>query len=155
LWIIGKEAKQVKKFLREKYEEDLGLFNVSTYSNFAATCSDIKDFFKSSVSKHRTLGFQIAVYGSAAKGNTFLNYSKIEVDYIFDDTPQKIGKYSPVQDKLVRNPDELRTLDAPCLFIIPAWNFRNEILNKLRVLRTNSRDDKYLLYYPQFEIDSL
>jgi hypothetical protein len=155
LWIIGKQAKQEEKLPRETHEEDLGLFNVSTYSNFATTCSDIKESFRSSVSKYRKLGFQIAVYGSAAKGNTFLNYSNIEVDYIFDDTPQKIGKYSPVQNRLVRNPEELRTLDAPCLFIIPAWNFRNEILNKLRVLRTNSRGDMYLLYYPQFEIDSL
>lgn len=155
LWVIGKEIKQADVSIRENYEESLGLFNESTYTKFAATCLDINHNFKNRVSEFRKSGFQIAIYGSAAKGNTFLNYSKIEIDYVFDDTPQKIGKYSPVQNKLVRNPEELRSMNLPCLFIIPAWNFRNEILERLRELRTVSRGDKYLIYYPHFEIDFL
>ena len=155
LWIIGKTAAQVQELHRESYEQQTGLFSHEKYENFASKCLEIKERFISLVSQYRNSGFSIAVYGSAAKGNTFLNLANIEIDTIFDDTPLKIGKHSPVQNVEVKNPDEMQFLPGPYLFIIPAWNFRDEILGKIRKLRTESSGDKYLIYYPGFEIGKI
>jgi hypothetical protein len=100
--------------------------------------------------KFRNLGFQVAGYGAAAKGNTFLNFSAIDLDYFFDDTPQKIGKYSPAGNCKVSNPIEMMEIDRQLLFIIPAWNFKEEILAKVGTLRNNSTD-YYLTYFPEID----
>jgi 2-polyprenyl-3-methyl-5-hydroxy-6-metoxy-1,4-benzoquinol methylase len=155
LWIIGKTDTQVQELHREIYEQQARLYSQEKYENFASKCLEIKERFISLVSQYRNSGFSIAVYGSAAKGNTFLNFAKIEIDAIFDDTPLKIGKHSPVQNVMVKNPEEMRLLPGPYLFIIPAWNFREEILGRIRKLRAESSGDIYLTYFPDFNIGKI
>ena len=99
----------------------------------------------------RSQNFKIVSYGAAAKGNTFINFAEISFDYIFDDTPQKIGRISPAGGCIVSSPEELKGIDSPILIIIPAWNFGSEILEKIRLLRDNL-DDMYLTYFPELEL---
>jgi hypothetical protein len=99
------------------------------------------------VERYRKEGFTIVTYGAAAKGNTFLNFANIKLDYIFDDTPQKIGKFSPAGDCVVSSTKSFEEIKSPTLIIIPAWNFKDEILTKIKNLRDNS-SDQYLTYFP-------
>jgi hypothetical protein len=72
------------------------------------------------------------------------------LDYIFDDTVLKIGNLSPAGGCIVSSPAVMSDLIGPILIIIPAWNFKKEIIEKIKRLR-NNLDDEYLVYYPALE----
>ena len=77
---------------------------------------------------------KVAAFGACAKGNILLNYCGITdklVEYIIDQTPLKIWKFSagtgipvlPIDEFLKRSPDYI---------LILAWNFKEEIIEKLK-----------------------
>ena len=76
------------------------------------------------------------------------------MDYIFDDTPQKIGKRAPAGGCQVSNPENLRQIETPLLIVCTAWNFREEILRKVKIYRTN-RNDQFLTYFPEVNLINL
>jgi len=154
LWVIKKSSDSESTLEREIYEESIGLYNLDTYSVFETKATHVVEEVKKILEKFRDLGFQVVGYGAAAKGNTFLNFSEIDLDYFFDDTPQKIGKYSPAGNCKVSNPIEMMEIDRQLLFIIPAWNFKKEIVDKIATLRKN-KNDAVLTYFPFIEVSEL
>ena len=151
LWEIQKGGQHATNIVREMEEKDFGLYEVSLYSEFARLARNIANEVARTVTDFRSQNFKIVSYGAAAKGNTFINFAEISFDYIFDDTPQKIGRLSPAGGCKVSSPEELKDIDSPILIIIPAWNFGSEILEKIRLLRDNL-DDMYLTYFPELEL---
>ena len=78
------------------------------------------------------MGYKIIGYGASAKGNTLLNFSKIHLDYIIDDSKYKWDYYTPGMNIPVKSIKEL--IDEKCekLVVIPlAWNFYDEIHAKI------------------------
>lgn len=156
LWKISRKSEKQRAFHgREEEEMKSGLYDLEIYLSFADRCQVIVSEVKEIVEKLRTQGYKIATYGAAAKGNTFLNFASITPDFIFDDTPLKIGKYSPVSNIVVSNPKEMKNLNDKILFIIPAWNFSTEIKEKISRLRVRSGKDFLLTYFPKREVESL
>jgi len=147
LWEIVKEPVINLTHKREKYEFELELYKNGIYEKFEKLARKRVVEVQEIVESYRKKGFTIVSYGAAAKGNTFLNFANIKLDYIFDDTPQKIGKFSPAGDCVVSSPKSLQDIKSPTLIIIPAWNFKDEILAKIKNLRVNS-SDQYLTYFP-------
>jgi len=147
LWEVTKNPEQQNNFEREEFEIDQGFYSDTLYLDFYKIVQDRVVVVKKIVQEYRNKGFLIVSYGAAAKGNTFINYAGIKLDYIFDDTPQKIGKYSPAGGCKVTNPKFLHEIKTNVLVIIPAWNFKEEILDKIRTLRNNPTD-QYLTYFP-------
>ena len=39
--------------------------------------------------------YPVIGYGAAAKGNTFLNFTDVKLDYVIDDNELKQGLYTP------------------------------------------------------------
>ena len=154
LWVVKKSSGGESTLEREIYEENIGLYNLDTYSVFETKATSVVEEVKKILEKFRNLGFQVAGYGAAAKGNTFLNFSEIDLDYFFDDTPQKIGKYAPAGNCKVSNPIEMMEIDRHLLFIIPAWNFKKEIVDKISTIRKN-KHDAVLTYFPFIEVSEL
>ena len=156
LWEICKIASNSDELVlsREKVELDHGLYDLKHYEKFEEFCTErVNDVLKI-VEDFRSKGYSIATYGAAAKGNTFLNFGNIQVDYIFDDTPHKIGKMAPAGGCVVSEPYVLKTLNKELLILIPAWNFSDEISSKIEKLRNTKRD--YLLrYFPTVELTKL
>lgn len=148
LWEIRKGVESAIEIVREIEEERLGLYDTKLYSDFSRIAKDIADFVSVTVKDFRNQNFKIVSYGAAAKGNTFINFADISLDYVFDDTPQKIGHISPAGHCIVSAPTKLTEINSPVLIIIPAWNFSAEILEKIRLLRHNA-DDMYLTYFPE------
>ena len=76
----------------------------------------------------------IAGFAASAKGNTLLNSCGVTVGsmrYIVDETPEKIGKYSPgTRIPIVSMIDFMRT--PPDNLVILSWNFSKEIIKKVR-----------------------
>lgn len=77
-------------------------------------------------------GKKIAGFGAAAKGTVLLNYYNLEfIDYVVDSTPYKQGKFVPGV-RVPVYPEEHLLKDPPDIVIILAWNFKNEIMEKLK-----------------------
>lgn len=78
-------------------------------------------------------GKRVVAFAASAKGNTMLNYAGVNtdlVDYIMDETPEKIGKFSPGTGiPIVTKQELLRT--KPDYVVILSWNFAEEIKKKL------------------------
>lgn len=117
-----------------------GHFNeLVTYTGWAA---DVADLLKSFIGLMEDLE-DANVYGFAAsaKGNTLLNACGIttaEIPYIIDETPEKIGKYSPGTGIPITGIDKLIE-DQPGYLIVLAWNFAEEIIKKCKGLGYNGK----------------
>lgn len=96
-------------------------------------------------------GYKIAGMGASAKGNTLLNTAKINTDimsYIIDETPQKIGLFSPGTGIEVVGMDILER-DTPDYICILAWNFADVLIDKLRA---KGYEGKIIVPIPKFVI---
>jgi len=154
LWEISKSAGPESILAREAEETNIGLYKFDRYQNFARMALLKINEVQKIVKEFRDKNFTVVSYGAAAKGNTFINFGELNFDYIFDDTPQKIGKLSPAGGCIVSDPKFLARIQSPILVIIPAWNFGAEILEKIRGIR-NNEEDMYLTYFPQTELGSI
>jgi 2-polyprenyl-3-methyl-5-hydroxy-6-metoxy-1,4-benzoquinol methylase len=130
-----------------------GLYTDETYAHWAANTLRLVDELKTFVQLYKSKGYTVIGYGAAAKGNTLLNFSKIQLDCIIDDNPLKQGKYSPGMRIPVVGIDYLDTINTGdrVLFVPLAWNFFSEIQRKIRS-RRNNNNDKFLKYFPNVEI---
>jgi len=154
LWEITKSPISKLPIDREVYEEQMGFSTEALYKNFSITAEARALKVKNIVKEFREKNFRIVSYGAAAKGNTFINFSGIELDHIFDDTPQKIGRRSPAGGCVVSNSETLRQIESPVLIVCPAWNFREEIFRKVKTYRTN-KNDQFLTYFPEIKLITL
>jgi hypothetical protein len=123
-------------------EELAGLYSDDTYTKYAYDCLDVVNTVSKKVDYWRDQGFKIVGYGAPAKGNTFLNFSKIKMDMIIDDNPMKQGMYTPGSSIGIVGPEVLKTFkeDDKILFIPLAWNFFNEIRKRILEQRNNEND---------------
>jgi 2-polyprenyl-3-methyl-5-hydroxy-6-metoxy-1,4-benzoquinol methylase len=154
LWEITKTPSTMVTSKREVFEDEQLLYSDEIYIEFSKLAQNIALEVRQLIDDYRNKGFLIVSYGAAAKGNTFINFANLKLDYIFDDTPHKIGQHSPAGGCIVSNPALLRELNLPLLIIIPAWNFTREILVKIKELRT-SIGDKYLTYFPEILLEDI
>ena len=78
-------------------------------------------------------GVRVAAYGAAAKGNTLLNYSKIDsdlIEYVVDLNPHKQGKFLPGSRIPVVSVDFLNVNPPDVLLVLP-WNLAKEVKEQL------------------------
>ena len=90
---------------------------------------------------------QLVGYGAAAKGMTFLNYTGIAPMFIVDDGPLKVGRLTPGQNIPVMPTSALLSLPAQSMILITAWNFREEIMARVRAIRPH-KDDMFMTFFP-------
>lgn len=115
-------------------EKSNGYRSIEKYSSYQRQVDRISDRFSSELLRLRKLGHSIAGFGASAKGNTLLNYANINTDimqYIIDETPEKIGKFSPGTGIPVFGKHHMLS-NMPDYIVILAWNFYFEISEKLR-----------------------
>jgi 2-polyprenyl-3-methyl-5-hydroxy-6-metoxy-1,4-benzoquinol methylase len=154
LWEVSKIDNQDATFERENEEVNIGVYNPDVYQSFADDAFKKAAEVQEIISEYRSKGYKVVSYGAAAKGNTFINFAKLEFDYILDDTPQKISKMSPAGGCVVSNPNILSQIQGPIFVVIPAWNFRSEIIAKIRLNR-GVEEDYCLTYFPETLIEKL
>lgn len=124
-----------------KKEDVLGFSNkaVSTISNLRQIILEEKS------SGHIVIG-----YGAAAKGMTVLNAVNVKLDFIVDDSPLKIGRFSPGLHIPIIGIDKLQDFHSPITVILTAWNFEQEI--RTRLAKVYSGPIKYVKYFPYIDI---
>jgi SAM-dependent methyltransferase len=126
-----------------------GLMDRRTYDRFARAAAETKHALASAVSALREAGTRLIGYGASAKGNVVLNYAGIDLEYIVDDNPLKWDYRTPGRNIPIRAPRVITAEAGPLAILCLAWNFREEISQKIRELRGAGRGDSMLLYVPQ------
>lgn len=124
---------------RIEFEQQIGLYNTSTYDKWIEDCKAKIAKTKEAIEHSRSLGYKIIGCGAAAKGITFLNISDTLMDFIVDTTPSKW--YVGVSKTTIYPFEYLKTIqDEKVLFVILAWNFETEIKQNVLKFRNNPND---------------
>lgn len=154
IFVISKQDKRpanVKNLI--DMEIKAGLFRNETYKIYADNCKKVAVDFKDSIETMRKAGFTIVGYGAAAKGMTLLNYTNVDMHYIVDDNPLKQNLYTPGSNIPIVSSSEILKSDnnTRILFVPLAWNFFEEIRNRIKSVRDNE-NDCFLKYFPNVKV---
>ena len=118
---------------------DLGEYIKGRRDNLRSFLKDLKDNNKT-----------IYAYGAPVKGNTLLNYMRIDntiIDKVVEVNPLKIGKYTPGTNILVT---EESLEDLPDYYLLLSHNFKDEILKKNKDLL--DKGVKFIIPFPEIEV---
>jgi len=132
-------------------ERDAGLFGPKVYENFAAIAEATMSQTREVLRELGDEGFSIWAYGAAAKGNTFINAAGLTLEGVFDDNELKQGLVSPGGQTPVVEPSRIRELQGKVCFLIPAWNFADEISARIRAQEPEI-DCRLVMYYPTVRV---
>ena len=138
--------KKVKEQLNQEIK--FGLDRFLTYIKFSKNVENSKKKLKAIFSKLKKQNKKIIGYGSTAKACTILSFCKITsetLDYFFDTTPNKIGKYMPGSHIYVKRYSKPLTNEADYVFL-GAWNFKKEIFKKEKKYIKNG--GKFITHVP-------
>lgn len=131
-------------------ERDKGFYKFELFQNWSEQVDRLVSDFKFGLLCLKKEGRKIAAFAASAKGNTLLNYSDINtdvIDYIVDQTPEKIGKFSPGTGIPIVGIDMVEK-DIPDYIVILAWNFKDAIIEKLRKVYKG----KFIIPIPKWEV---
>ena len=127
-------------------EEAFGLYELATYTRFMDRVRKVKLTVNAHLARIRAEGAKIIGIGAATKGNTLLNYCRLDADtiaYIADASPLKIGKLTPGSHIPIVADQDIDALATHAL-ILP-WNIAPMLQSKLAHLGLE-------FYVPQVEI---
>lgn len=133
-----------------KNESDHGFTSIEKYKQWSYTVFSVIDEFSKELATLKKKGYRIGAFAASAKGNTLLNSCWIHndvIDFIADETPEKIGKFSPGTGIPIVHPDHVLQ-NPPDYIVILSWNFKQEIMDKLRPIYNG----KFIVPIPHFEI---
>lgn len=134
---VSKQKSRYNSDIVSKYisnEEEAKLFEVETYKKFMDTIKLDKIKVLNNIYKLKVQGKRIAAIGAATKGNTLLNFYRLDrslIDFVTDTSELKIGKYTPGSHIPIVNDDELYTQNIDVALIIP-WNIGTFLIEKIR-----------------------
>ncbi len=132
--------------------EQSGFYNaVNRYQGWGEEVRKQIRSFGKEIYKLKKSGHSISAIGASAKGNTLLNSCGITtdlVDFICDDTPTKIGRYSPGTGIPIVNMQELGK-KKPDYLIILAWNFKDALMKRAT---ESGFTGKFIVPIPEFKI---
>ena len=129
-------------FLPENFLTALTQFNLKV----ATIKKDVVNF----IQNNKKNNYEIIFVGAAAKAIVFMNYTEIRPDCVIDEAPLKIGKFIPQVDVEIKDLGAIDNIKSPILYIISAWNFKNELILKIKSRR--QLNDKFLTYFPFLEV---
>src|SRR5205823_13206559 len=118
----------------------------------AATGAGIRREVRTPSTDLTSLGHDIYTDGATAKGNTLLSYvglTREDIRYCVDSTTIKQGKYLP-QSRIDVISEESAYASAPDYFLLTAWNYKEEIIAKVR--QAGNRRSRFILPIPSVHI---
>ena len=140
-------------------EETAGLYSDAIYEQFNMNAIHSVQNLKNQISEYKNKNnndCKCIGFGAAAKGQTVLCYGDIELDYIIDENPLKIGEYSPKMNIPIVGLDHFTNENHDkYLIIILAWNFAKEIKNKLEKIKGNKKLTIIEKYFPEIIITEM
>lgn len=120
------------KFLKINHKTDKVSKNLNKFKEFKRNSKIIKRKLLDFINKKKKQGKIIAGFGAATKGNTLLNYCKLnsnDIKFILETSVHKIGKFTP--GSAIPIVDENKNLKFDILIILP-WNISTFLQNKIK-----------------------
>jgi len=106
--------------------------NIELLSEFASLCVSAMNEFKNELTIFKERGLKVAGYGVPARVATITNFGGIDkhlIEYLVDDSPLKIGKYSPGEHIPIY--DRQHLIDNPVdVLIVFAYEYADDIKSK-------------------------
>jgi len=130
----GKDPTSRLSKMKEKEIEE-GIDNLQVYFDFADKVIHHKIVFIEMIKDLRAQGKRIQALGAPVKGSTIINYCKLtseDIECGVEINPHKFDTYFPGTKIPVY--DQNNTPE-PDVYLLLAWNFKEEILPKLRSFR--------------------
>ena len=161
LAVLGNSKTTIEHAFKKMNRGHFSLGSIPTDDRPTSEQADIfdarKNEFCSSLSSIVELGRQgnkkIILVGVSAKATTVLQTTNLDIDYVVDEADLKIGKFIPGTDHQIRSISFVSSIKASCLFIMGAWNFKDELSMKLARLRPPG--DFVLSYFPHIVLTPL
>lgn len=122
------------------------------YMRFKKQVDTIVSDLRTLLEKLKRQGILVVAYGATSKSTTLLTYARIGPDlisYISDNTPTKIGLFTPKMHIPVRSHDVFAK-HPPSYTVLLAWNHAKEILRKENEYRRNG--GKFITFFPKVRI---
>lgn len=122
----------VEKILLDENKSDL--YKKETYLNFSKEVEKTKLSLQKILIDIKTDGHKIVGIGAPAKGNTLLNYCKIDsqiINYLVETSERKIGQFSPGMHIPVVEESRLFK-DQPEYALLLSWTIAPILIKKLR-----------------------
>lgn len=129
-----KSSSIVKNYISD--EKKNGIYDLKTYKEFNNRIIDFKNRLNFDLYQAKLNGDKIIAIGAATKGNTLLNYCKINtsvIEFVTDSSPLKVGKYMPGSHIPIRHDNDI-TPDVKYALILP-WNIADFLVSKLSHLK--------------------
>lgn len=148
---------KINKYLdiNNNYDNELnkeinnGLYNLNTYENYKNNCIKYKDNLIDKLNYYKKNNFNIIAFGCTAKSMTIFNYCNINnsfINYIIDENPLKYNLFTPLSNIQILPIDKLSEINTNTLIIITAWNFYEEVKNKILSKIFNNNNTIILLH---------
>lgn len=137
--------------VKEK-EKNAGLLDLKTYCNFQERVSRSKVKFVEFLNEAKKQNKKIVGYGAPAKGNTLLNYCKIDTSHItftVDRNPHKQNHFLPGSKIPIMSPQEIDKIKPDYIVILP-WNLKDEIMKQMS--HVNSWGGQFIIPIPEVEV---
>lgn len=130
-----------------------GLYDAETYENFGARAHDTIKGLRQVLRYYKETGHTLIGYGAAAKGMTVLNFGKIRLDAIIDDSPLKQDLLTPGMNIPIHSRDWLKEHWPEKVIFVPlAWNFFEQISERLNAMVPEGKKASYIQYFPTLRI---
>ena len=150
-YFIGRKDKRkvsqnVSNYL--KIEEKQKIYSEKTLQEFARSVKNHRKVLLQILHELKINGKKIVAISAPAKGNTLLNYCKIDseiLDYVTERNPLKVGKFTPGMHIPVYSDEKLE--DQPDYALILAWNFADEIIQNNSKYR--EKGGKFIIPIPK------
>jgi dTDP-4-dehydrorhamnose reductase len=133
-------------------EKDGGYHDAAIYRQWNSEINDLIEDLSGKLGALKNDGAKISAFAASAKGNTLLNACRLDsatIDYIVDDTPEKIGRFSPGNGIPIVDRSVLSE-NPPDYLVILAWNFAREIIESTTEFA--AKGGKYIIPIPAFAV---
>lgn len=158
IFCFSKKVRTLNWFTSTPFYKEKINFNIEfSPDNFSNALTDFnlkvtttKKDVANIIQNYKKDNYKIIFVGAAAKAIAFMNYAQIHPDYVIDEAPLKIGKFIPQVDVEIKSLSSIDHIEFSILYIISAWNFKDELILKLKSRR--QLKDKFLTYFPSFEV---
>lgn len=128
-------------------EQSLGIDTPKYYEEFTKRVNIHQKQLNDLLSTIKAEGHSIAGYGASGRCNMLCNFNGIDnsvIDYIIDESPERIGRH--INNIPILSPDKINPNTE--YMVIFAWNYSKMIMSKL----IDKYNYKYIIPFPKIKI---